>query len=167
MGCAIQMRGCHLGVTEDQDPFAERRPVFSWSLLIRWDSNAPPDLGNGMLDRTQFNRPLAATQPYRKKLPDMQTVIALGLQASLRVRRLFDQRRIAPEMSSMIKRNHCGKAPGIARAARDMRGGNGIQFEYHVMRQSQNFETVNTHEGTHDVHALIPGRAITGHQAFA
>lgn len=119
------------------------------------------------LDRQQFDRPLAATQLYQKKLADMQTEITLGLQASLRVGRLFDEGRFAPEMISMIKRNNCGKALDIARHARDMHGGNGIQIEYHVMRHSQNLETVNTYEGTHDVHALILGRAITGLQAFA
>jgi glutaryl-CoA dehydrogenase len=118
------------------------------------------------LDRKQFNRPLAATQLVQKKLADMQTEIALGLQASLRVGRLFDEGRVAPEMISLVKRNNCGKALDIARVARDMHGGNGIQEEYHVMRHSQNLETVNTYEGTHDVHALILGRAQTGLQAF-
>ncbi|WP_410216575.1 acyl-CoA dehydrogenase [Paracoccus sp. (in: a-proteobacteria)] len=118
------------------------------------------------MDRKQFNRPLAATQLYQKKLADMQTEIALGLQASLRVGRLFDDGRFAPEMISIVKRNNCGKALDIARMARDMHGGNGIQIEYHVMRHSQNLETVNTYEGTHDVHALILGRAQTGLQAF-
>ncbi|CAM3183538.1 acyl-CoA dehydrogenase [Paracoccus nototheniae] len=118
------------------------------------------------MDRKQFDRPLAATQLYQKKLADMQTEIALGLQASLRVGRLMDQGRFAPEMISMIKRNNCGKALDIARMARDMHGGNGIQIGYHVMRHSQNLETVNTYEGTHDVHALILGRAQTGLAAF-
>jgi glutaryl-CoA dehydrogenase len=118
------------------------------------------------LDRKQFNRPLAATQLVQKKLADMQTEIALGLQASLRVGRLFDEGRVAPEMISLVKRNNCGKALDIARIARDMHGGNGIQEEYHVMRHAQNLETVNTYEGTHDVHALILGRAQTGLQAF-
>jgi glutaryl-CoA dehydrogenase len=118
------------------------------------------------LDRKQFNRPLAATQLFQKKLADMQTEIALGLQASLRVGRLMDEGRAAPEMISLIKRNNCGKALDIARQARDMHGGNGIQVEYHVMRHAQNLETVNTYEGTHDVHALILGRAQTGLQAF-
>jgi len=118
------------------------------------------------LDRNQFGRPLAATQLFQKKLADMQTEIALGLQASLRVGRLMDEHRFAPEMVSLIKRNNCGKALDIARAARDMHGGNGIQIEYHVMRHAQNLETVNTYEGTHDVHALILGRAQTGLQAF-
>ena len=119
------------------------------------------------LDRRQFGRPLAATQLYQKKLADMQTEIALGLQAALRVGRLFDAGRVAPEMVSLIKRNNCGKALDIARAARDMHGGNGIQIGYHVMRHAQNLETVNTYEGTHDVHALILGRAITDLQAFS
>src|SRR4051795_12262870 len=118
------------------------------------------------LDRKQFGRPLAATQLVQKKLADMQTEIALGLQASLRVGRLFDEGRVAPEMISLVKRNNCGKALDIARVARDMHGGNGIQEEYHVMRHAQNLETVNTYEGTHDVHALILGRAQTGLQAF-
>ncbi|MFQ3184029.1 MAG: glutaryl-CoA dehydrogenase [Octadecabacter sp.] len=119
------------------------------------------------LDRKQFDRPLAATQLYQKKLADMETEIALGLQAALRVGRLFDEERFAPEMVSLIKRNNCGKALDIARHARDMHGGNGIQIGYHVMRHAQNLETVNTYEGTHDVHALILGRAITDLQAFA
>ena len=118
------------------------------------------------LDRHQFNRPLAQTQLFQKKLADMQTEITLGLQGSLRVGRLMDEHREAPEMISIVKRNNCGKALDIARQARDMHGGNGIQIEYHVMRHAQNLETVNTYEGTHDVHALILGRAITGLQAF-
>ncbi len=118
------------------------------------------------LDRKQFGKPLAATQLYQKKLADMQTEIALGLQGSLRVGRLMDEGKMVPEMISIMKRNNCGKALDIARHARDMHGGNGIQAEYHVMRHAQNLETVNTYEGTHDVHALILGRAITGIQAF-
>jgi glutaryl-CoA dehydrogenase len=118
------------------------------------------------LDRKQFDRPLAATQLVQKKLADMMTEITLGLHASLRVGRLFDEGRVAPEMISLVKRNNCGKALDIARQARDMHGGNGIQEEYHVMRHAQNLETVNTYEGTHDVHALILGRAQTGLQAF-
>ena len=118
------------------------------------------------LARRQFNRPLAATQLVQKKLADMQAEIALGLQASLRVGRLFDAGQMQPEMISLVKRNNCGKALDIARTARDMHGGNGIQEEYHVMRHLQNLETVNTYEGTHDVHALIMGRAITGISAF-
>ncbi|MBY0421202.1 MAG: acyl-CoA dehydrogenase family protein, partial [Parvularculaceae bacterium] len=118
------------------------------------------------LERKQFGRPLAGNQLYQKKLADMETEIALGLQASLRVGRLMDEGRVAPEMISIVKRNNCGKALDIARIARDMHGGNGIQEEYHVMRHAQNLETVNTYEGTHDVHALILGRAITGLAAF-
>ena len=118
------------------------------------------------LDRKQFGKPLAQTQLFQKKLADMQTEIALGLQASLQVGRLFDAGRMAPEMISIVKRNNCGKALDIARQARDMHGGNGIHGDYHVMRHAQNLETVNTYEGTHDVHALILGRAITGLQAF-
>ena len=118
------------------------------------------------LDRKQFGKPLAGMQLWQKKLADMQTEIALGLQAALRVGRLFDAGRMAPEMISLIKRNNCGKALDIARAARDMHGGNGIQIEYAVMRHAQNLETVNTYEGAHDVHALILGRAQTGLQAF-
>ncbi|MBB1492302.1 acyl-CoA dehydrogenase [Paracoccus sp. MC1854] len=119
------------------------------------------------LDRKQFNRPLANTQIYQLKLANMMTEIALGLQASLQVGRLLDAAQAAPEMVSIVKRNNCGKALEIARIARDMHGGNGISEEYQVMRHSQNLETVNTYEGTHDVHALILGRAITGLQAFA
>ena len=118
------------------------------------------------LDRKQFNRPLAQTQLFQKKLADMQTEISLGLQGALRVGRLMDEGRFAPEMISIMKRNNCGKALDIARASRDMHGGNGIQIGYHVMRHAQNLETVNTYEGTHDVHALILGRAQTGLQAF-
>ena len=118
------------------------------------------------LDRKQFDRPLAQTQLFQKKLADMQTEISLGLQGALRVGRLMDEGRFAPEMISIIKRNNCGKALDIARASRDMHGGNGIQIGYHVMRHAQNLETVNTYEGTHDVHALILGRAQTGLQAF-
>ena len=119
------------------------------------------------LDRIQFKRPLAQTQLYQLKLANMETEIALGLQACLRVGRLLDEARAAPEMISIIKRNNCGKALDIARLARDMHGGNGISTEFHVMRVAANLETVNTYEGTHDVHALILGRAITGLQAFA
>ena len=118
------------------------------------------------LERKQFGRPLAATQLVQKKLADMQTEIALGLQGALRVGRLFDEGEMAPEMISLVKRNNCGKALDIARASRDMHGGNGISEEYHVMRHMVNLETVNTYEGTHDVHALILGRAQTGIQAF-
>jgi len=118
------------------------------------------------LDRKQFKKPLAQTQLYQKKLADMQTEITLGLQGALRVGRLMDTGRAAPEMISMMKRNNCGKALDIARASRDMHGGNGISEEYQVMRHVMNLETVNTYEGTHDIHALILGRAITGLQAF-
>jgi glutaryl-CoA dehydrogenase len=118
------------------------------------------------LDRKQFDRPLAQTQLFQKKLADMQTEISLGLQGALRVGRLMDEGRFAPEMISIMKRNNCGKALDIARGSRDMHGGNGIQIGYHVMRHAQNLETVNTYEGTHDVHALILGRAQTGLQAF-
>ncbi len=118
------------------------------------------------LDRSQFGRPLAQTQLFQKKLADMQTEIALGLQASLRVGRLFDEGLVAPEMISIVKRNNCGKALDVARMARDMHGGNGISEEFQVMRHMVNLETVNTYEGAHDVHALILGRAQTGLQAF-
>ena len=118
------------------------------------------------LERKQFGKPLAATQLYQRKLADMQTEIALGLQACLRVGRLFDDGLAAPEMISIIKRNNCSKALEIARQARDMHGANGIQIEYHVMRHAQNLEAVNTYEGTQDIHALILGRAQTGLQAF-
>jgi glutaryl-CoA dehydrogenase len=118
------------------------------------------------LDRKQFNRPIAQTQLFQKKLADIQTEITLGLQASLRVGRLMDEARAAPEMISMIKRNNCGKALDIARTTRDMHGGNGISEEFQIMRHMCNLETVNTYEGTHDVHALILGRAQTGLQAF-
>jgi glutaryl-CoA dehydrogenase len=118
------------------------------------------------LDRRQFGRPLAANQLIQKKLADMQTEITLGLQAVLRVGRLMDEGRAAPEMVSLIKRNSCGKSLDIARMARDMHGGNGVSDEYHVIRHMMNLEAVNTYEGTHDVHALILGRAQTGIQAF-
>ena len=118
------------------------------------------------LDRKQFNKPLAQTQLFQKKLADMQTEITLGLQASLRVGRLMDEANAAPEMISMIKRNNCGKALDIARMSRDMHGGNGISEEFQIMRHMVNLETVNTYEGAHDVHALILGRAQTGLQAF-
>jgi glutaryl-CoA dehydrogenase len=120
-----------------------------------------------VLARKQFGRPLAANQLIQKKLADMQTEIALGLQAALRVGRLFDEGRATPEMISLIKRNNAGKALDIARMARDMHGGNGIADEFHVIRHMVNLETVNTYEGTHDIHALILGRAQTGIQAFS
>ena len=118
------------------------------------------------LDRQQFGRPLAATQLVQLKLANMETEIALGLQAALRAGRMFDEGELAPEAISIIKRNNCGKALEIARVARDMHGGNGISAEFHVMRHAINLETVNTYEGTHDVHGLILGRAITGIAAF-
>ncbi|KAA5606861.1 acyl-CoA dehydrogenase [Roseospira marina] len=118
------------------------------------------------LERKQFGRPLAATQLIQKKLADMQTEITLGLQGVLRLGRLIDDGRAAPEAISLMKRNNCGKALDIARVARDMHGGNGIMDEYHVIRHAMNLETVNTYEGTHDIHALILGRAQTGLQAF-
>jgi len=122
---------------------------------------------NYTLQRHQFGRPLAATQLVQKKLADMQTEIALGLHACLRLGRLKDQGRATPEMVSMLKRNSCGKALDIARLARDMHGGNGIADEFHVIRHVMNLEAVNTYEGTHDIHALILGRAQTGIQAFS
>lgn len=118
------------------------------------------------LERQQFGRPLAATQLIQKKLADMQTEITLGLHSCLRLGRLIDEGTWAPEMISLLKRNNCGKALDIARVARDMHGGNGISDEYHVIRHVMNLEAVNTYEGTHDVHALILGRAQTGIQAF-
>jgi glutaryl-CoA dehydrogenase len=121
---------------------------------------------NYTLERKQFGRPLAANQLVQKKLADMETEIALGLQAALRLSRLMDEGRCPPEAVSIAKRNNCGKALDIARMSRDMHGANGIAEEYHVMRHVANLETVNTYEGTHDIHALILGRAITGIQAF-
>jgi len=118
------------------------------------------------LDRKQFGKPLAQTQLFQLKLANMQTEISLGLQAALRVGRLLDDALAAPEMISLIKRNNCGKALEIARNARDMHGGNGISQEFHVIRHMMNLETVNTYEGTHDIHALILGRAQTDLQAF-
>jgi glutaryl-CoA dehydrogenase len=118
------------------------------------------------LDRKQFGRPLAANQLVQKKLADMQTEITLGLHSALRLGRMLEAHTAAPAAISLMKRNNCGKALDIARVARDMHGGNGISIEYHVMRHVHNLETVNTYEGTHDVHALILGRAITGIQAF-
>jgi glutaryl-CoA dehydrogenase len=118
------------------------------------------------LDRKQFGRPLAANQLIQKKLADMQTEITLGLQACLRLGRLMDESRATPEMVSLMKRNNCGKSLDIARLSRDMHGGNGIADEFHVIRHCMNLEAVNTYEGTHDIHALILGRAQTGIQAF-
>jgi glutaryl-CoA dehydrogenase len=119
-----------------------------------------------VLDRKQFGRPLAANQLIQKKLADMQTEIAIALQAVLRLGRLMDQDRATPELVSLCKRNSCGKALEVARSARDMHGGNGVADEYHVIRHVMNLEAVNTYEGTHDIHALILGRAQTGIQAF-
>jgi glutaryl-CoA dehydrogenase len=118
------------------------------------------------LDRIQFGRPLAANQLIQKKLADMQTEITLGLQGCLRMGRMMDEGKCAPELISLMKRNNAGKALDIARMSRDMHGGNGISDEFHVMRHVLNLETVNTYEGTHDIHALILGRAQTGIQAF-
>jgi glutaryl-CoA dehydrogenase len=119
-----------------------------------------------VLDRKQFGRPLAANQLVQKKLADMQTEIALGLAGALRLGRMMEAGKAAPPMISLMKRNNCGKALDIARLARDMHGGNGISDEFHVMRVLSNLETVNTYEGTHDIHALVLGRAQTGIQAF-
>ena len=119
------------------------------------------------LDRIQFGRPLAANQLIQKKLADMQTEIALGMQGVLQMGRLMDNDKCSPELISLMKRNNCGKALDIARASRDMHGANGISDEFHVMRHMMNLETVNTYEGTHDIHALILGRAQTGIQAFS
>jgi glutaryl-CoA dehydrogenase len=118
------------------------------------------------LERKMFGRPLAANQLIQKKLADMQTEITLGLVTALRVGRLKDHGKAAPEAISLLKRNNCGKALDVARTARDMLGGNGISDEYHVIRHAMNLEAVNTYEGTHDIHALILGRAQTGIQAF-
>jgi glutaryl-CoA dehydrogenase len=118
------------------------------------------------LDRIQFGRPLAQTQLHQKKLADMMTEITLGLHAALRAGRLMEEGKLAPEAISLIKRNNAGKALDIARTARDMHGGNGISDEFHVMRHMVNLEVVNTYEGTHDIHALVLGRAQTGLQAF-
>ncbi len=118
------------------------------------------------LDRHQFGRPLAANQLVQKKLADALTEITLGLQSCLMLGRLKDEDRLAPEMVSLLKRNNCGKALDIARTSRDLLGGNGVSDEYHVIRHVMNLEAVNTYEGTHDIHALILGKAITGIQAF-
>ena len=125
------------------------------------------DIARGYtLDRKQFGRPLAANQLMQKKMADALTEISIGLQGSLQLGRLKDEGKLAPEMISIMKRNNCGKALDIARACRDMLGGNGISDEYHVIRHVMNLEAVNTYEGTHDIHALIVGRGITGLQAF-
>jgi glutaryl-CoA dehydrogenase len=138
---------------------------ISWGVMgaAEWCWHAARQYG---LDRKQFGRPLAQTQLFQKKLADMQTEIALGLQGSLRLGRMLDEGTAAPEAISLMKRNNCGKALDVARLARDMHGGNGISEEYGVVRHMMNLETVNTYEGTHDVHALILGRAQTGLQAF-
>jgi glutaryl-CoA dehydrogenase len=120
-----------------------------------------------VMERVVFGKPLAAQQLIQKKLADMQTEITLGLHAAYRLGRLRDESRAAPEAISLMKRNNCGKALDIARAARDMLGGNGIADEYHVIRHMMNLEAVNTYEGTHDIHALILGKAQTGLQAFS
>jgi len=139
---------------------------ISWGVLgsAEFCLNAAQQYG---LNRKQFGKPLAANQLFQLKLANMLTEISLGLQASLQVGRLMDTANAAPEMISIVKRNNCGKALDIARWARDMHGGNGISQEFQVIRHMVNLETVNTYEGTHDVHALILGRAITGLQAFA
>ena len=139
---------------------------ISWGAMGAAEDLLAPRRGNTRSTASSSAGRSPQTQLVQKKLADMQTEIALGLQASLRVGRLFDEGSVAPEMISLVKRNNCGKALDIARVARDMHGGNGIQEEYHVMRHAQNLETVNTYEGTHDVHALILGRAQTGLQAF-
>ena len=156
------------GVEGLKGPFGclnRARYGISWGAMgaAEFCMHAARDYG---LERQQFGRPLAATQLQQKKLADMQTEIALGLQASLRVGRLMDEQRFTPEMISIVKRNNVGKALDIARLALDMHGGNGIADEYQVMRHMLNLETVNTYEGTHDIHALILGRAITGIPAF-
>lgn len=156
------------GVEGLKGPFGclnRARYGISWGVLgaAEFCMNAARDYG---LDRKQFDKPIAGTQLFQKKLADMLTEISLGMQASLQVGRLMDQGQAAPEMISIVKRNNCGKALDIARASRDMHGGNGIQEDYQIMRHMMNLETVNTYEGTHDVHALILGRAITGIQAF-
>ena len=124
------------------------------------------DIAKYGLERKQFGKPLAQTQLYQKKLADMQTEIALGLQGSLKLGRLLDSGKASPDLISLMKRNNCGKALEIARLSRDMHGGNGISSSFGVMRHSQNLETVNTYEGTFDIHSLILGRAITGISAF-
>jgi glutaryl-CoA dehydrogenase len=128
---------------------------FCWYAALRYG-----------LDRKQFNKPLAQTQLFQKKLADMQTEISLGLQSAFRLGQMMDDGTASPELISLMKRNNCGKALDIARVSRDMHGGNGIAEGFHIMRHAANLETVNTYEGTHDVHALILGRAQTGLQAF-
>jgi glutaryl-CoA dehydrogenase len=166
----VEVSEAHLlpGVTGLSGPFSclnRARYGIAWGVMGAAEDcwHRARDYG---LARQQFNRPLAHTQLYQKKLADMQTEITLGLQGALRVGRLIDGGREAHEMISLIKRNNCGKALDIARMARDMHGANGIQIGYHVIRHAQNLETVNTYEGTHDIHALILGRSQTGLQAF-
>lgn len=151
-----------------QGPFAclnSARYGISWGVLGAADA-CLAQVRQYTLERTQFGAPLAANQLIQKKLVDMSTEITLAREACHRVGRLMEQGRAQPEMVSMIKRNNCGKALEVARTARDMLGGNGISDEYHVMRHMMNLEAVNTYEGTHDVHALILGRAMTGIPAF-
>jgi glutaryl-CoA dehydrogenase len=158
----------HLDVEGLKGPFSclnKARYGISWGSLGAADFCWRAARGY-TLERKQFGKPLAANQLVQKKLADMQTEITLGLQSCLRLGRLMDEGRWAPEMVSMLKRNNCGKALDIARQARDMHGGNGISDEYHVIRHAMNLEAVNTYEGTHDIHALILGRAQTGLQAF-
>jgi glutaryl-CoA dehydrogenase len=157
------------GVTGLKGPFSclnRARYGIAWGTMGAAEACWHAALGY-TLERKQFGRPLAANQLIQKKLADMQTEIALGLQAALRVGRMIDDGQLVPEAVSLIKRNNCGKALDIARVARDMHGGNGIADEYHVIRHVMNLEAVNTYEGTHDIHALILGRAQTGIQAFA
>ena len=156
------------GVSGLKGPFEclnRARYGISWGVMGAAEFCWKASLDYG-LSRKQFNRPLAQTQLWQKKLVDMQTEISLGLQACLRVGRIFDEGKISPEMRSIVKRNNCGKALDISRQARDLHGGNSIMEDYNVMRHMCNLETVNTYEGTHDVHALILGRAQTGLQAF-
>ena len=156
------------GVSGLKGPFEclnRARYGISWGVMGAAEFCWKASLDYG-LNRKQFKRPLAQTQLWQKKLVDMQTEIAIGLQASLRVGRIFDEGKISPEIISLVKRNNCGKSLEISRHARDLHGGNGIMEDYNVMRHMCNLETVNTYEGTHDVHALILGRAQTGLQAF-
>ena len=157
-----------LGVEGLKGPFGclnRARYGISWGVMGAAEACMHASRQYG-LDRRQFGKPIAQTQLYQLKLANMMTEISLGLQASLQVGRLMDAANAAPEMISLIKRNNCGKALDIARQSRDMHGGNGIQEDYQIMRHMVNLETVNTYEGTHDIHALILGRAVTGLQAF-
>ena len=157
-----------LNVTGLKGPFSclnKARYGISWGALGAAES-CYHTAREYVLERHQFDRPLAANQLIQKKLTDMMVDIALGFQAALRVGRLIDENDWQPEMISIVKRNNAGKALDIARTCRDMLGGNGISDEYHIMRHMVNLESVNTYEGTHDIHALILGRAITGIQAF-